>query len=354
MSVNKSNFALGACFGCIVALLLAPAGARASTYYLSGSGSDRGAGTLSHPWRTIERAERVVRAGDTVYLRAGTYGKQGEGRREQRRTVLRASGTARAPISWRRYPGDPRPVFFGALRITGAHNRVSGLLFDGRSGPIEEQGGTNDVLVWLNAAGARLDHSEVRNSAWHAGVFVSRAAGFSVDHDYIHDNGVTANLDHGVYVSSGSSGRVADNLIADNFAWGVQLYPDVRGVTVVGNTILGNGNGGVIVANESADNLIVRNVVVGNREYGIRGYRLTGTGNRAVDNLVWNQPVDITGSGMSFRRTVVVNPLLAGAAGLYRNHGHVGAGESGVATLGDAIDVVFAGFLIGLGAFSPP
>jgi Right handed beta helix region len=269
------------------------------TFFVSGRGSDSGPGTRSQPWRTLERAEAAVGPGDTVFVGRGEYGRE----RPQRRIEFSAAGTAEAPISWLRNPDEARPTFDGSLRITGAHNRVSGFLFEGPSGPIRENGEHEDVLVWINGDNVRLDHSEVRKSRWHAGVFVSRADEFSVDHDYIHDNGIRANLDHGVYISTDATGCVQDDVIADNRAWGVHLYPDATGVVISHNSVVGNGRGGIIVARASAQNLLVGNVVAGNHEYGIRAYELTGSANVAYGNDVYGQETDLAGDGMAFRYT---------------------------------------------------
>lgn len=322
-----------------------PVAAQAATYYVSGSGSDKNPGTLAQPWQTVEQAKKVVAAGDTVYLRSGTYGAK------EHRTTLSTSGTVSSPISWLAYPGDERPVFLGALRLAGAYNRVSGILLDGPSGPIAEAGGSEEVLVWLNAKGTRLDHSEIREGAWHAGVFVSGAAEFSIDHDFIHDNGVTFNLDQGIYVSSNSSGTIADNLVADNFAWGVQLYPDAEPVVVNHNTIVGNGRGGVIVADESTGSLIANNIVSDNNEYGIRAYELTGTGNEAVGNLVWNQEVNTTGTGMTFTGTTVSDPLFAGASDYHLEGSSPAVEAAGSPTISDDIEGVPRGNPSDLGAY---
>ena len=49
-------------------------GVRAATYYVSTSGNDGNNGTsLSTPWRTINKAAQTMVAGDTVYVRGGTY-----------------------------------------------------------------------------------------------------------------------------------------------------------------------------------------------------------------------------------------------------------------------------------------
>ena len=50
--------------------------AAANTYYVSTSGSDNNAGTLSKPWRTIQKAANVAVGGDTVLIRGGTYNER--------------------------------------------------------------------------------------------------------------------------------------------------------------------------------------------------------------------------------------------------------------------------------------
>ena len=45
----------------------------ASSYYVATNGNDANPGTLSQPWRTIQKAANTVSAGDTVYIREGTY-----------------------------------------------------------------------------------------------------------------------------------------------------------------------------------------------------------------------------------------------------------------------------------------
>jgi chitodextrinase len=43
-------------------------------YYVSAStGDDNNTGTFEHPWRTIQKAANTITAGDTVYIREGTY-----------------------------------------------------------------------------------------------------------------------------------------------------------------------------------------------------------------------------------------------------------------------------------------
>jgi parallel beta-helix repeat protein len=50
-----------------------PRAATAATYYTATTGSDSNLGTLAQPFRTIKKGIGVLKAGDTLYLRAGTY-----------------------------------------------------------------------------------------------------------------------------------------------------------------------------------------------------------------------------------------------------------------------------------------
>src|SRR5258706_2067191 len=78
-----------------------------SNYFVAVNGSNANPGTLAQPFATIQQAANVAQAGDTVYIRGGTY----------RETVTPAhSGTAAAPIIFEPYNGESVTVS-GADRI---------------------------------------------------------------------------------------------------------------------------------------------------------------------------------------------------------------------------------------------
>ncbi len=85
------------------ALLGTPTPAAASgsgnVFYVSTSGNDANPGTLSLPWRTVQKAADTLVAGDTVLIRAGTYASTA-------RITPRNSGTASAYITYKAYPGE--------------------------------------------------------------------------------------------------------------------------------------------------------------------------------------------------------------------------------------------------------
>ena len=71
--------------------------AQAANYSVSPSGSDSAPGTLSQPFRTIQKAASIMVAGDTAFIRAGVY----------RETVTpKNSGTQNAPITCMPYNGE--------------------------------------------------------------------------------------------------------------------------------------------------------------------------------------------------------------------------------------------------------
>ena len=75
--------------------------ASASTYYLAPTGNDiSGSGTIESPWFTLNKAWTVIQAGDTVYLRGGTYTYQ------SKQLLSGKNGTAQNKISVFAYPGE--------------------------------------------------------------------------------------------------------------------------------------------------------------------------------------------------------------------------------------------------------
>lgn len=72
----------------------------------AGRGADSNAGTEQAPWKTLGHAVRQLRPGDTLYVRGGTYFEH---------VALTRSGTDKAPITIRAYPGE-RVVLDGGRR----------------------------------------------------------------------------------------------------------------------------------------------------------------------------------------------------------------------------------------------
>ncbi len=90
------------------------AAAAGAAYYVSTSGSDTNPGTLSQPFKTVQKAAGTAVAGDTVYVRAGTYAE---------RVTFSKSGTAAAPIIIRGYDAE-RPLITLGFTVSGSYVTV--------------------------------------------------------------------------------------------------------------------------------------------------------------------------------------------------------------------------------------
>src|SRR5262249_44827931 len=57
----------------VLAVTVAPALAHAKELYVSPTGSDSAAGTIDAPFATLSKANGAAAAGDTIWVRGGTY-----------------------------------------------------------------------------------------------------------------------------------------------------------------------------------------------------------------------------------------------------------------------------------------
>jgi len=129
---------------CLVALTImsgTSAVAFTQPWYVSTTGSDSNTGTLTSPFRSIEKAVSVVKAGESIFVRGGSYNLTTT-------ITLGKSGTASAGISLLAYPGE-KPVLDFSGQIPGGSNR--GIVLTGS---------------WWHIK--RLRHNRCRRQ-WHAG-----------------------------------------------------------------------------------------------------------------------------------------------------------------------------------------
>ena len=81
--------------------------------YVATNGNDSNSGTISSPWRTVGTSISKLSAGDTLYVRGGTY--------YEAPTASRA-GTAASPIVIRSYPGETGVLDSGYPQFRTAGN----------------------------------------------------------------------------------------------------------------------------------------------------------------------------------------------------------------------------------------
>lgn len=211
-----------------MALVLVASLAQATTYYVSTTGSNANDGlTESTPKRNINVCASLMVAGDTCYVRGGTYTGEGTIR-------LGVTGTAAAPIKLLNYPGElpvisyssqvttnrilvepsvaQPPTALGYITIEGfeitggwegikfinMHNSVirRNTIHDGQGSGIFSGGGHHNLIE--------------RNIIYHQGNFAGCAAGTQ-----------SCNQQHGMYLQ-GDSYTILNNIIYDNLGGGIQ------------------------------------------------------------------------------------------------------------------------------------
>lgn len=276
----------------------APAEADPRTYYVAVNGSDRNPGTRKAPFRTITKGLTTLRAGDTLFIRGGTYTEHVGGPRDG--FILAAPGRPGARVLVSAYKGE-RVVVKGLVWIDGMdYWTVQGLNVTWDSG----ENLAEDHMVRLrDGVGWVWQRSEIWGARSFANVNVfgtrtGQPANWALRDNCIHDNygasGHDDTVDHLVYANTGVS--AGPGVISGNLMFGA---PKGKGIKVAGpysgtgsarvtieyNTIADTNKPSIVVGYNSHHTVIRRNLLVDTDDMAlIRGYQLRGDGNIAHHN----------------------------------------------------------------------
>jgi parallel beta helix pectate lyase-like protein/List-Bact-rpt repeat protein len=266
-----------------IALTQAPAAAAPlRTFYVDPAGNDSAAGSITSPWRTLQKAANTVRAGDLVIVRAGHYAG----------LYLTTSGTATDPITFR---GDP-----GAIVDTRNPTTPDGINLEGASYVVIE----SFTVTGVPRAGIRAvlnHHVTIRGNTGDLNGRWGILTGFS-DDLLIEDNTMSrSQAEHGIYVgNSGDRPVIRGNVVWGNNANGIHMNGDlsqggdgiISGAIVEGNIIHDNGvAGGSGINCDGVQSSIIRNnLLYNNHASGISLYQIDG-GQPARNNQVLNNTI---------------------------------------------------------------
>jgi len=156
-----------------------------TVYYVAPTGDDANLGTAAQPWRTVQKATNTLVAGDTVYIRAGTYAEQ---------VTPQNSGSAGNTITYAAYPGEtvtidgngvPLPDdLAGLFDISNkSHIRISGLRVI-NAGPYNNNAG---ILV-VNSGFITVENNSTYNTA-SSGIGVWGSHNVAVDGNRVEEAG---------------------------------------------------------------------------------------------------------------------------------------------------------------------
>lgn len=92
----------------------------AATYYVAPTGSDLNPGTITQPFKTVQKASSIAAPGDLIYVRGGTYTSTAGNAADVHFLIQNVTGTAGAPITIQNYPGET--PLFNTVAITPTAN----------------------------------------------------------------------------------------------------------------------------------------------------------------------------------------------------------------------------------------
>lgn len=296
---------MGACI--LAGTFLLTISAHAGTYYVATNGNDGNPGTSTKPWRTIAYAAGRMGAGDTTYVRGGTYYEQ--------HIRFKRSGTSSAPIRLLSASGESPVIEFS--------NRASTkmVLFQNLSG-------SRYPIGWITMEGFQIRNAytgfkiynghditirrnSIQNSATHG--FFGNGTRILIDRNKINHNGTSTSYNHGIYMN-GTAIQVINNLIYDNLCHGIQVngtisynssthagpeYARSANWVITNNTIAYNRCPGIVLWSytpgiRAENNIFYENAITSGAStaQGVNFISQTGTGIVIRNNLAY-----ATGSG---------------------------------------------------------
>jgi parallel beta-helix repeat protein len=292
-------------------------------YYVSPTGSDTAAGTKAAPFKTLARAAKAATAaGTTVWVAPGTYAGG---------IKTTANGTAAGRIYW------VSTTKWGA-KIVPPSSSSNNNAWDNRGNYVSIIGfdvdGTNSGsgTKWTHGIYTGGSYGMIQNNHIHhiaRSVACTSAGGSAIGVDsYYHGvkSDIVSNVVNdigpagctyvqGIYVST--SGTIKNNLVYRVGAVGIHLWHDATDVVITNNTVTSSnfgmvvGGGDFYYTSAGANNVYVANNIIYDNKYGISEQGKTGTGNKYVNNLVFQNPTYNISlrNGLKATGTISSNPL---------------------------------------------
>jgi hypothetical protein len=308
-----------------------------STYYVANGGNDAAAGTGTAPWAHLQHAADVVKAGDTVIVRQGSYAG----------FVLSwdtpTAGTAAAPITFQADPAAPADSVVINARNNQTHVgidlepgsdyiTISGFLIQGAGGIANYPTRGSGIKVAGN--NCSIVGNTVANIDYGFGITSDGAANILIQGNTVTGTGDHGNTSqgHGIYIAGSTDGAVVrGNVIHDNAYTGLQFNGDpstsggnglVTHALVEGNLIYNNGQNG-INADGLQSSVIRNNLFYGYQSSGICLFQIDASG-PSKGNVIVDDTFAATaaGAGAAIRilnggtGNTLLNDVLLGGGGI--------------------------------------
>jgi len=302
-----------------------------ATYYVATTGNDSNLGTIGSPFLTIPKGLSVMVAGDTLLIRAGSYGAISSN------TQTIPSGTSFTnAITVAAYPSEA--VTLRAIGLSGAPYKY--IIFDRLK--IDGQYDGNNNIVYLNGTNhIRFTTCEITRSSGQGALVTTGSANNPTSHtEFIncsaHHNGPlvpsASPQNHGMYIAAPYT-TVSGGSFYNNEGYGVQCNNSygfrMSGIVFKNFTSRNNGSGGISI-NGADGALVFNNIVYGHTtRAGISVSWWNPTGVKVYNNTVYNNTVagiEVTTSGAT--GTIIKNNIIFQCGG-----GSTGISDAGSGTV---------------------
>src|SRR5512142_2713629 len=211
-----------------------------ANYYVAPTGNDSNAGTIDHPWQTIQKAADTLTAGEVVAIRGGTY---------HERVLPLNSGELDKEIVYMAYPGETATIDGNGI-----------VLPDDLAGLFEINGKS-----YIRISGLRVINAGPNND--NAGIMVLDSSNIVVE------NNITYNTNSsGIGVWGSRDITVTGNQIEEAAVGGWQECISVAGTDsfeVNNNKILNCHKEGICIKDGASNGKVYRNPVHDIQKVGI-------------------------------------------------------------------------------------
>ena len=302
-------------FICVSSLLIQAEPLFADTFYVATNGNNSNYGNFSNPWETIEYGVSDLQAGDTLYIREGTYC--------EKFSIIDMHGDESNPIIISGYI-EERPIIDGENLVSGlwhtllffenteyiifqnievVNSRGSGIRIDENSHHITFHN------IWLHSTG--YDGIEANNSNYLT-VEDSRLWNTNIVNDknspwyefFMWGGAIMASGDPDSTIAPAHDIVIRGNEIFQNYGEGINIFGHVNGAIIEDNTFWDNWAPSIFTPN--SENIFIS----GNLIYQTNDPRFLREGNPGSGIAFLNEPPPTRPGTM--RNITVINNLVMG------------------------------------------
>lgn len=292
-----------------VLFLLCALSCNGANWYVSTNGTASGGGLIESPWNlatavqdntVVANSNHVVQAGDTIWLRGGTY----FGRYDSE-----LNGSVVGQVTVRNYNRERASIQVTnnsttALYVNGDYSTFHGIeIWNSTTNRWESRNfgiyvnGANTKLINLivhDVGNALYCYESSTNSEIYGGVWFNNGAEYEGMDRY-----------HSIYIHSGWPGTsIKDNVVVNGFGYGVHAYSEsgepLNGITISGNVAMNAGILNTNPAYASLPNYLAGGTTPQTNLVFTENIGFQSAGNRNVELGYWNQTSDAWGNWNAF------------------------------------------------------